>query len=757
MDKIYNHKTTEERIYKQWQDSGAFQPFDSVYSERNRTAQGRPFCIIMPPPNANGELHLGHTTFVAVSDALIRYHRMKGDATLWLPGVDHAGILTQVTFEKKLTKEQGKSRYDLGREEFYRQCYQFCMENKTLMENQLRALGASCDWTREKFTLDPEISKIVLTTFVKMYEEGLVYRGYRIVNWCPRCRSTLSDLELEWLDRTDPLYYIKYGPFILATVRPETKFGDTAVAVHPDDSRYQKWIGKEIEVVGLLDTFKMKVIADSAVNKDFGTGVIKVTPGHDPLDWEIGQRHQLEVKTVIDFDGRLGELTGPYKGLKVAEARKKVAADMQAKGLIEKVDENYHHTVATCERCGTIIEPLVSRQWFVKIKPLADQAIKVVEEGKVKIIPEKYAAMYFNWMRTIKDWPISRQIWWGHQLPVWYGRSTQKTEEQRREFELLKKGDTRARTDILDSPIVSIERPSADDEYIQDPDTFDTWFSSGQWPVTTLKTLGQGDFLRFYPTSVMNTAYEILFLWVARMIMFGLYITDKVPFQVALINGVLRDEKGQKMSKSKGNGINPNEAIAKYGADAVRMALLAGRDSGNDLMISKQQMEERIRGYRNFSNKLWNVGRFINLQLTSNPSAGSGLRTSQQLPFYEDSIENRKNLHPDDKRILTELTLQVNRITEALENYRFGDAASSLYEFTWHAFADWYIESAKIKMQSAKFSEEEKMKTLSVMRHVYVHILKLLHPFMPFVTEEIWSKLPQKKTGLLITAAWPKQ
>lgn len=749
MDKIYNHKTTEERIYKLWEESGAFQP--------KADPKAPPYSIIMPPPNANGELHLGHATFVAISDVLIRYHRMKGDAALWLPGVDHAGILAQVTFEKKLTKEQGKSRYDLGREEFYRQCYQFCMENKSLMENQLRALGASCDWTREKFTLDPEISKIVLTTFVKMYEEGLVYRGYRIVNWCPRCRSTLSDLELEWVDRTDPLYYIKYGPFILATVRPETKFGDTAVAVHPDDPRYQKWIGKEIEVVGLLDTFKMKVIADSAVNKDFGTGVIKVTPGHDHLDWEIGQRHQLEVKTVIDFDGRLGELTGPYKGLKVAEARKKVAADMQAKGLIEKVDENYHHTVATCERCGTIIEPLVSRQWFVKIKPLADQAIKVVEEGKVKIIPEKYAAMYFNWMRTIKDWPISRQIWWGHQLPVWYGRSAQKTEEQRREFELLKKGDTRARTDILDSPIVSIERPSADDEYIQDPDTFDTWFSSGQWPVTTLKTSGQGDFKQFYPTQVMNTAYEILFLWVARMIMFGLYLTNEVPFKVALINGVLRDEKGQKMSKSKGNGVNPNEAIGKYGADAVRMALLAGRDSGNDLMISKQQMEERIRGYRNFSNKLWNIGRFINLQLTSNPSAGSGLRTSQQLPFYEDSIENRKNLHPDDKRILTELTLQVNRITEALENYRFGDAASSLYEFTWHAFADWYIESAKIKMQSAKFSEEEKMKTLSVMRHVYVHILKLLHPFMPFVTEEIWSKLPQKKTGLLITAAWPKQ
>src|SRR3989344_664553 len=401
MEKSYNHAKHEGEIYRRWEEAKAFQPSDG---------DKEPFSIIMPPPNANGELHLGHATFVAVSDALIRYHRMKGSPTLWLPGVDHAGILTQVTFEKKLKKEEDKSRHDLGREEFYGRCYEFCLKNKHLMENQMRALGSSCDWTREKFTLDPEISKLVYETFIKMHREGLIYRGYRIVNWCPRCRSTLADVELEWEERTDPLYYIKYGPFVLATVRPETKFGDSAVAVHPKDKRYEKHVGQEIEVEGLLGKFKLKVITDEAVDPKFGTGVIKVTPGHDFVDWEIGQRNGLEVKNVIDFDGRLTEVAGPYGGLKVAEARKKVAEDLQAKGLIERVDENYQHQVATCERCGTVIEPLVSRQWFVKIKPLAEEAIKATEEGKIKIVPKKYEKMYFNWMRNIRDWPISQSL-----------------------------------------------------------------------------------------------------------------------------------------------------------------------------------------------------------------------------------------------------------------------------------------------------------------------------------------------------------
>ena len=708
MDKNYEHQKYEKEIYKKWEESGAFEP----------KGEGKPFTIIMPPPNANGELHLGHATFVAVSDALNRYHRMKGDATLWLPGVDHAGILTQVTFEKKLQKE-GKSRHDLGREEFYKQCYAFCLENKHLMEDQMRILGSSCDWSREKFTLDPEISNLVYETFLKMHNEGLIYRGYRIVNWCPRCRSTLADVELEWEERVDPLYYIKYGPFTLATVRPETKFGDTAVAVHPDDTRYVKYVGKEIEVDGLLGKFKLKVIADETVDPKFGTGVIKVTPGHDPLDWEIGQRHGLEIKSVIDFDGRLTEIAGPYKGMKVADARKKVVEDLGIKGSIEKVDANYKHEVATCERCGTVIEPLVSRQWFIKIRPLAERAMTAVEKGQVKITPKKYEKMYFNWMKNIRDWPISRQIWWGHQLPVWYKKEDQKSDNQKGQFEALRTGDTRARTDVLESPTVSVNKPEEKGSWIQDPDTFDTWFSSGQWPVNTLKTSGETDFEKFYPTSIMNTAYEILFLWVARMIMFGLYLTGKVPFEIALINGVLRDEKGTKMSKSKGNGVNPNEAIAKYGADAVRMALVAGRDNGNDLLISKQQMEERIRGYRNFSNKIWNMARFV-----------------KTLPKID--VSDYDN----------EMMMKFNRIrlavTADMDNYRLGQASERLYSFIWHDLADSYLERAKTNKNKYGFT----------IWGIFEGCLRMLHPFMPFVTEAIWRELGLP--GQLILQSWPR-
>lgn len=722
MDKNYDHIKYEKEIYRKWEEDGMFKPSEGG---------AKPFCIVMPPPNANGELHLGHATFVAVSDALIRYHRMKGSPTLWLPGVDHAGILTQVTFEKKLKKEENKARHDLGREEFYKRCYEFCLENKHLMEDQMRTLGSSCDWSREKFTLDPEISKLVYETFIKMYQEGLIYRGYRIVNWCPRCRSTLADVELEWEERKDPLYYIKYGPFVLATVRPETKFGDTAVAVHPEDERYTSYVDKEIEVEGLLGKFKLKVITDEAVGQKFGTGVIKVTPGHDFIDWEIGQRHELEVKSVIDFDGRLTELAGPYGGMKVAEARKKVAEDLQAKGLIEKIDENYQHQVATCERCGTVIEPLVSRQWFVKTKPLAEAAIAATEEGKVKIVPKKYEKMYFNWMQNIKDWPISRQLWWGHRLPVWYRREDQKGGEQIKEFNLLKNGDTRARTDVLDSPTLSIKKPGNDGEWIQDPDTFDTWFSSGQWPVNTLKTSGGGDFERFYPTTIMNTAYEILFLWVARMIMFGLYLTGEVPFEVALINGVLRDEKGQKMSKSKGNGVNPNEAIEKYGADAVRMALVAGRDNGNDLLISKQQMEERIRGYRNFSNKIWNVARFV-----------------ESASLNDQATSNKQASNEDDRLILEELEKTMKSVAGHMERFRLGQAAEELYEFVWHKFADLYIEKTKDRKDEAS----------PTLRHVLITSLKLLHPFMPFVTEAVWGEIKTLRKSpeqMLISAPWP--
>ena len=680
MNKVYEHQKYEKEIYKKWETSGSFEPLDS--------ARGlRPFTIIMPPPNANGELHLGHATFVVVSDALIRYHRMKGSPTLWLPGVDHAGILTQVTFEKKLQKE-GKSRHDLGREEFYKQCYAFCLENKHLMEDQMRALGSSCDWSREKFTLDPEISKLVLETFVKMHKESLVYRGYRIVNWCVRCRSTLSDLETEEKELTDKLYYLDYGTVTIATTRPETIYADVAVAVHPK-GKYKNLIGKTATVP--LVNREVPIIGDTAVEKEFGTGALKITPGHDATDYEIGQRHNLPTLTVIDFDGKMiGEVPEEIRGLKLAAAREKTVEFLRDKLL---KTEPLVHSVKTCERCETIIEPLISRQWFVKIKELAAPAIKAVREGRVKIVPKKYEKMYFNWMENIRDWPISRQIWWGHQLPAWY-----------------KKSDVK-----LELPTVSIEKPG--DDWIQDPDTFDTWFSSGQWPFTTLRAGQPGDFDKYYPTTVMNTAYEILFLWVARMIMFGLYLTGKVPFEIALINGVLRDENGAKMSKSKGNGVNPNEAIAKYGADAVRMALVAGRDNGNDLLISKQQMEERIRGYRNFANKIWNASRFVQ---------ESGVR-SQESGF----------------KIQEELDKTISDVTKKMDKMQLGMAAELVYDKFWHWYCDVVIEKAK----TGKVSKDE-------LRHGLEVFLKLLHPFMPFVTEAVWRELGFP--GQLIGQAWPR-
>ena len=720
MDKTYNHKTTESDIYKMWEDGGYFKPLE--------TATGAPFSIVMPPPNANGELHLGHATFVAVSDALVRYHRMKGDPTLWLPGVDHAGILTQVTFEKKLKKEENTTRHALGRAEFHRRCYDFCMWSKEKMEEQLRALGASCDWSREKFTLDPEISKMVLETFVRMYGEGLVYRGYRIVNWCPRCTTTLADLETVDKEQTDKLYYLDYGTVTIATVRPETIFADVAVAVNPADKRYKSLIGKSA-VVPLINK-SVPVIADDAVETEFGTGALKVTPGHDITDYEIGQRHALSVVSVIDFDGRMtGNIPAELAGLYVTAARAKTVDMLKAAGKLVKTEE-YAHNVKTCERCATVIEPLISRQWFVKIASLAKPAIKAVEDGRVVIIPKKYEHMYFAWMNQIRDWPISRQLWWGHRLPVWYCAGCQTSSEQQREFELLAQNDTRAKTDILDDPIVSIERPvkcpkCSGSNLVQDPDTFDAWFSSGQWPVTTLKTSGTGDFEKFYPTSVMNTAYEILFLWVARMIMFGLYLTGDVPFKVALINGVLRDDTGKKMSKSLGNGVNPNEAIDQYGADAVRMALVAGRDNGNDLMISKGQMEERIRGYRNFSNKLWNVTRFVTMAGEAGTGGGDG-----------------KNV--DDARILDELKITVAKVTDYMEAYRLGEASQELYDFVWHKFADVYIEKVKDRRGDAA----------PVLRQVLTTSLRLLHPFMPFVTEALWQELGEP--GPLIVAEWPR-
>jgi len=686
---VYDPKKVEARIYNLWLRSGFFSP-DKLPGKGTKT-----FTIIMPPPNANGSLHIGHAVFVTLEDIMIRYQRMRGKKTLWLPGADHAGFETQVVFDKKLEKE-GRSRFQISREKLYQEMLQFTLENKKIMERQIKKLGASCDWSREKFTLDQDIIKVVHQTFEKLRKDGLLYKGKRIVNWCTKHQTSLSDLEVKHEERRDPLYYIKYGPFTLATVRPETKFGDTAVAVHPRDKRYQKFIGKEIEAQGLLGPFKIEVIADESVDPQFGTGVVKVTPAHDPVDFEIGQRHNLEIKQVIGFDGKLNEKTGPYSGLTVKEAREKVVRELAKMGLIEKTDLDYRHQVAVCYKCGTAIEPVVSdNQWFIKTteKPrsekysLRDLAVKAVKEGKVKFIPRRFEKIFFYWMKNIKDWNISRQIVWGIKIP--------------------------------------------DKENIAG-DVFDTWFSSGQWPFATLMTTEKGDFKKFYPTTVMETGWDILFFWVARMIMLGLYVTGKIPFRYVYLHGLVRDKDRQKMSKSKGNVIDPLGVIDIYGADALRMALVIGNTPGSDPII----YEEKIRGYRNFTNKVWNASRFVLMNLNDfNP-------------------KTRPKLTKKDKKTLRYLKGFTKEITRLMESFRFYKAAEKIYHYFWHNFCDQIIEEQKPRLQGK--DKKDRSRSQYLLLEILKTNLKLLHPFIPFITEEIYQKLPIKnKKKCLMIEDWP--
>lgn len=706
MDKQYKPQEVEEKIYKMWESKGYFTP--KIDSDK------KPFTIIMPPPNANDPLHIGHAMFVTIEDILIRYHRMKGDPTLWLPGSDHAGIETQYVFEKKLQKE-GKSRFDFTREEFYKKVYEYVTNNTSIMTSQLRKLGASCDWTRFKFTLDSDIVRIVYQTFYELYADGLIYRGERMINFCPRCGTAFSDLEAKDIVQKDPLYYLKYGPFTLATVRPETKFGDTAVAVNPDDKRYKKWVGKEIEVEGLIGKFKMKVIADSAVDPKFGTGVVKVTPAHDPNDFEMAKRHNLEIRRVIDFNGRLNKQAGKYQGLKIKAAREIVVKDLQARGLIEKIDRNYEHAIKVCYRCATTLEPMLLPQWFVKVEKLKKPAIETVKNGEIKILPKRFAKQYLNWMENLKDWNISRQIWWGIPIPAWYCQDCTKIEKIGGIVYIPK-----------DAPVIIGEtkqercKKCHGTNLLKDPDTFDTWFSSGQWPFATLMTTKRGDFEYFYPTSVMETAADILYLWVARMIMLGIYKTKKIPFKTVYLHAIVRDRKGQKISKSKGNIIDPIEVVNKYGADALRMALIWGVSAGGDSYID----ESKIIGQRNFANKIWNIARFVLSSPLQKPKSVSQ--------------------HEDDKYILLELNKTIKKVTSLMEKYRLSEAVYQIYEFVWHKFADIYIEKVKTRREEAQ----------PVLLYVLEESLKLLHPFMPFITEAIWEKL--NKTKPLIVFKWPK-
>jgi len=701
----------QENIYKLWQDNGFFKPLKGM----------KPFTIIMPPPNANGSLHAGHAVFVTLEDILIRYHRMLGESTLWLPGADHAGFETQVVFEKKLEKE-GRNRFDIPREQLYKETLEFTLKNKEIMENQLRRLGASCDWSRECFAVDPKIVKIVYQTFKKLYDDGLAYRGTRPVNWCTKHQTSLSDLEVKFNEQIDPLYYIKYGPLTLATVRPETKFGDTAVAVHPEDKRYKKFIGKEIEIDTVQGKARIKVIADNHVDPKFGTGVVKITPAHDPNDFEVAQRHNLKIKEVIDRYGKMNELAGPYKGMKVREAREKIVADMKSKGLIEKIDEKYSHTIGKCYKCGTIIEPRIVPQWFIAVnkkgkktgKSLASDAINAVKKGDIKFATPKFKKIYFHWMNNIRDWNISRQIVWAIRIPAWFCEC----------------GEI-----IVTEGEIPNECPKCKNKAIkQDPDVFDTWFSSGQWPFATLMTTGKNDFKDFYPTDVMETGWDILFFWVARMIMLGIYCTDKPPFQTVLLHGLVRDKDKVKMSKSKGNVIDPLGIVETYGADALRMALVFGTGTGNDAVIS----EEKFRGFRNFSTKIWNASRFI----TSN------LQDYKDVP--RGTIE--KSLTKEDKWILSELSKTSKKVTNSIEKYNFHHAAEEIYDFFWHKFCDKTIEQTKDRIYNG--SAKEKQVAQYVLKTVLVDSLKLLHPFMPFVTEAIWQNLEQEKP--LIVSPWPE-
>jgi len=689
MDPVYDHKKYEADIYKLWEKSGAFSPnLPSTSSGRRKP----PFTIIMPPPNANDPLHIGHARFVTVEDVLIRYHRMKGEPTLWLPGSDHAGIETQYVFEKKLAKE-GKSRFDYDRDTLYEMIWNYVEENTGVMETQLKQLGASCDWTRFKFTLDPKIVKLVYSTFKRLYDDGLIYRGKRIVNYCPRCGTNYSQLEIDTLEKDDNLYYLDYGTVTIATTRPETIFADVAVVVNPKDNKYKNLIGKTAKIP--LINREVPVIADNLVDKDFGTGALKITPAHDATDFEIGQAHKLPFISVIDEAGRMTGTLQKYIGMKAEVAREEVVKDLQDAGLIKKI-EKIHHLVATCYRDHGTIEPRVSEQWFLKIEPLAKKALSSIKSGEVKFAAKKYEKIAIHWLKIFHDWNISRQIVWGIRIPA---------------FRCQK---------CLEWNITDGETPKEclscrGKNLKQDSDTFDTWFSSGQWPFVTLKTTKKEDFNSFYPTSVMETAYDILPIWVLRMIMFGLYVTDKVPFTDVLIHGLVRDKEGQKISKSKGNVIDPIEMVEKYGADALRMGILWGALIENDIALS----EENINAQRKFSNKIWNAARFVT-QFDSKAEKNSVFKVKMKVIVHE--------------------------VTKNLDKYKLSLAAEVLYSEFWHWFCDECIEQAK----KGEISAEELKWGLET-------FLKLLHPFMPFVTEKIWSLgFTRDKGDLLITSPWPK-
>ncbi|WAH38954.1 valine--tRNA ligase [Alicyclobacillus dauci] len=707
---VYDPRQVEKRIYERWESSGYFKA--GVHPDRP------PFSVVMPPPNVTGVLHLGHALDNTLQDIVIRYKRLHGFDALWVPGTDHAGIATQARVEKSIRESEGKSRHDLGRDAFVERVWDWKAQYGSAITRQIRALGSSCDWSRERFTMDPGLSEAVREVFVRLYDKGLIYRGNRIINWCPRCATALSDIEVEHKDVQGSLYHIRYpltdgtGEVVIATTRPETMFADVAVAVHPDDERYQAMVGKTVRLP--LTDREIPVIADSYVDKGYGTGCLKITPAHDPNDFEVGERHGLEKLQCIDADGRLNALAGSFQGLSREEGRAEVVKALAAGNHLVK-EEQIDHAVGHCSRCDTVVEPFLSDQWFVQMDALAKPALEMVRRGELNFVPARFTKVFVGWLENVRDWCISRQLWWGHRIPAWYCDDCGQTSV--------------SKTDI------NVCSHCGSSAIHQDEDVLDTWFSSALWPFSTLEwpNVDAADFKRYYPTSTLVTGYDILFFWVARMVFMGVEFTGKTPFETVVLHGLVRDAEGQKMSKSKGNGIDPIEVIEQYGADSLRFMLATSTSPGNDQRFTW----DKIEGARNFINKIWNASRFVLMNLPDG-------FTPVDLPSA--------SLDVADEWILHRLSETVTAVTHHLDQYDFGEAARAMYDFAWDDFCDWYIEFSKL----ALYGEDEARKAVAqtVLHKVLTSLLTLLHPYIPFVTEEIWQALPKTSEALII-AEWP--
>ena len=711
LPKVYEPQQVESRIYEMWMQGDCF--------NGDPDPKKKPFSISMPPPNVTGQLHMGHALDCTLQDILTRFKRMQGYSTLWLPGVDHAGIATQIKVEEELRVKEGLTRYDLGREKFLQRVWKWKEEYGNRIVEQQKKMGVSCDWSRSRFTMDETCAKAVRETFCDLYEKGMIYKGSRIINWCPNCITALSDAEVEYTDKPGHLWYIRYpladgsGDIVVATTRPETMMGDTGVAVNPEDEKFKHLIGKKC-ILPIMNR-EIPIVGDEYCEIGFGTGAVKMTPAHDPNDFEVGLRHNLEIIRVISDDGTINENGGKYNGMDRYECRKAIVKDLEEQGYLIKT-EPYSHNVGTCYRCHNDVEPLISAQWFVKMEPLAKEALRVVKEGEVKFVPERFSKTYINWMENVHDWCISRQLWWGHQIPAWY-------------------------CDECGHINVSREDPTKCEKcgcehLTREEDVLDTWFSSALWPFSTLgwpEKTADLDF--YYPNSVMVTGYDIIFFWVARMIFSGCEQMKKIPFETVLIHGLVRDDKGRKMSKSLGNGIDPLVMAEKYGADALRFNLITGNSPGNDTRFYTEKCE----AMRNFANKIWNASRFVMMNLTIDKCV---------LPAAD-------KLEQEDKWVLSKLNTLVKEVTENLDSYEIGVASAKVYDFIWDTFCDWYIELTKTRLNGE--DEEAKLVAQNVLCYVLINLLKMLHPFMPFITEEIWQALPRMEEGdYLMTSQWPE-